>query len=431
LSHLNQPPTAESERAMRHDVAVKIFAGFIVGVVAGLIFKALNWQGFIEASSVLGDLFLRALRMIVIPLIFSSLALSVAQIGDIARLSRLGWWTVVYYLVTNAIAVTIGLTLVNLLQPGFSFSLAEGKPPELPPLQLKTLILNIVPANPIEALAKGEMLALIFLALLTGAVLLTAKETGEPVQQLLRSVLGLTMIVVHWLLAVAPFGVFGLAVRLSAEFGLSVFLPLAKYALTVITGLTIHGLLVLPLLARLFGQVSPFSYLRHFAPALLTAFSTSSSSATLPVTLECAERAGIRSEVRNFVLPLGATVNMDGTALYEAVAACFVAQAYGIHLSISQQLLVFVTANLAAIGAAGIPAGGLVTMPFVFQSVGLPLKGMAIILPIDRFLDMFRTTVNVLGDIVGCSVVQRVFLRANAIGETEACPCSEGEGAKP
>jgi hypothetical protein len=153
---------------MRHDVAVKIFVGFIVGVVAGLIFKALNWQGFIEASSVLGDLFLRALRMIVIPLIFSSLALSVAQLGDIARLSRLGWWTVVYYLVTNAIAVTIGLTLVNLLQPGFGFSLAEGKPPELPPLQLKTLILNIVPANPIEALAKGEMLALIFLALLTG-----------------------------------------------------------------------------------------------------------------------------------------------------------------------------------------------------------------------------------------------------------------------
>jgi len=198
----NRLPTAESERAMRHDVAVKIFAGFIVGVAVGLIFKALNWQGFIEAGSLLGDLFLRALRMIVIPLIFSSLALSVAQLGDIARLSRLGWWTVVYYLVTNAIAVTIGLTLVNLLQPGFGFSLAEGKPPELPPLQLKTLILNIVPSNPIEALAKGEMLALIFLALLTGAVLLTAKEMGKPVQQLLGSVLGLTMIVVHWLLAI-------------------------------------------------------------------------------------------------------------------------------------------------------------------------------------------------------------------------------------
>ncbi len=347
--------------------------------------------------------------MIVIPLVFCSLALSISQLGDISRLSRLGWWTVAYYLVTNAIAVTIGLTLVNMVQPGAGMPLAEGKPPELPPLQLKTLVLNIIPANPIEALAKGEMLALIFLALLTGAVLLTAKETGEPVQQLLRSLLQLTMIVIHWLLAVAPFGVFGLAVRLAAEFGIAVFLPLAKYALTVILGLTFHGVFVLPIFVWLLARISPIWYLRHFTPALLTAFSTSSSSATLPVTLECAERAGIRSEIRGFVLPLGATVNMDGTALYEAVAACFVAQAYGIHLSLFEQLLVFVTANLAAIGAAGIPAGGLVTMPFVFQSVGLPVKGMALILPIDRFLDMFRTTVNVLGDIVGCAVVQRIF----------------------
>ncbi len=392
-------------------MALKIFIGFVLGVVAGLICRALNFQWFVELSSILGDLFLRALRMIVIPLIFSSLALSVSQLGDISRLSRLGGWTIAYYLITNAVAVTIGLALVNIVQPGFGTMLSEGKPPDLPPLQLKTLLLNIVPANPIEALAKGEMLALIFLALLTGATLLTAREVGEPIHQLLRSLLQLTMIVIHWLLAIAPFGVFGLAVRLAAEFGLAVFLPLAKYALTVIVGLTIHGLLVLPIFAWLFGRVYPFNYLRHFAPALLTAFSTSSSSATLPVTLECAEQAGIRSEVRNFVLPLGATVNMDGTALYEAVAACFVAQAYGIHLSLAEQLLIFVTANLAAIGAAGIPAGGLVTMPFVFQAVGLPVKGMALILPIDRFLDMFRTTVNVLGDIVGCAVVQRVFAK--------------------
>lgn len=405
-------------------MAFKIFVGFVLGVVAGLICRALNFQWFVEMSSVLGDLFLRALRMIVIPLIFSSLALSVSQLGNISRLSRLGGWTIAYYLVTNAAAVTIGLALVNILQPGLGTMLSEGKPPDLPPLQLKTLVLNIVPANPIEALAKGEMLALIFLALLTGATLLTAREAGEPIHQILRSLLQLTMIVIHWLLAIAPFGVFGLAVRLAAEFGLAVFLPLAKYALTVIFGLTIHGLLVLPIFAWLLGRVSPFNYLRHFAPALLTAFSTSSSSATLPVTLECAEQAGIRSEVRSFVLPLGATVNMDGTALYEAVAACFIAQAYGIHLSLAEQILVFVTANLAAIGAAGIPAGGLVTMPFVFQSVGLPVKGMALILPIDRFLDMFRTTVNVLGDIVGCAVVQRVFANRESMSNDQ---CKSGQ----
>lgn len=394
---------------MRKDAALRIFVGFVAGVIVGLVCRNLDWQWFVELSGILGDLFLRALRMIVIPLVFCSLALSVSQLGNISRLSQLGGWTIAYYLATNAIAVTIGLTLVNIIQPGAGMPLAEGRPPDLPPLQLKTLVLNIVPANPIEALAKGEMLALIFLALLTGAVLLTAQDAGEPVQQLLRSFLQLTMIVIHWLLAVAPFGVFGLAVRLAAEFGLTVFLPLAKYALTVIVGLAIHGFFVLPFLVWLLAGVSPIRYLRYFAPALITAFSTSSSSATLPVTLECAERAGIRSEVGSFVLPLGATINMDGTALYEAVAACFVAQAYGIHLSLFEQLLVFVTANLAAIGAAGIPAGGLVTMPFVFQSVGLPVKGMALILPIDRFLDMFRTTVNVLGDIVGCAVVQRVF----------------------
>ncbi|MCS7253734.1 MAG: dicarboxylate/amino acid:cation symporter [Armatimonadota bacterium] len=394
---------------MGGSLAVRILIGFVAGICVGLAFKSLGWQPPIELSGLLGDLFLRALRMVVIPLIFSSLALSVAQLSDIARLSRLSCWTVVYYLVTNAIAVMIGLALVNVIQPGSGLPIGDGKPPQLPPLQLKTLVLNIIPANPIEALAKGEMLALIFLSLLTGAALLSAKDVGEPIQRLLNSVLQVTMVVVHWLLSVAPVGVFGLAVRLAAEFGLAVFLPLTKYAFTVILGLAIHGLFALPVLALLFARVHPFGYLRHFMPALLTAFSTSSSSATLPVTLECAERAGVHSEVRNFVLPLGTTINMDGTALYEAVAACFVAQVYGIHLSFTQQLLIFITANLAAIGAAGIPAGGLVTMPFVFQSVGLPLKGIALILPIDRFLDMFRTTINVLGDIIGCSVVQRAM----------------------
>lgn len=398
---------------MRGSLTIRIFIGFIIGIFVGLACKSFEWQSLIGLSSLLGDLFLRALRMVIIPLIFSSLALSVAQLGNITRLSRLGCLTVAYYLATNAIAVTIGLALVSLIQPGRGLPLASGKPPELPPLQLKTLVLNIIPANPIEALAKGEMLAIILLSLLTGAALLSAKDVGEPVQRLLHSALQLTMIIVHWLLLIAPFGVFGLAVRLAAEFGLAVFLSLVKYASTVILGLAIHGLLVLPALAFLFGHVSPFGYLRHFMPALLTAFSTSSSSATLPVTLECAEYAGIHNEVRNFVLPLGTTVNMDGTALYEAVAACFVAQAYGIHLSLVDRLLIFVTANLAAIGAAGIPAGGLVTMPFVFQSVGLPVKGMALILPIDRFLDMFRTAINVLGDVVGCYVVQRAMALDN------------------
>ncbi len=391
----------------RKEPAVLILIGFVIGILVGTMCQRWGWTGVVDAGSLLGDLFLRGLRMVVIPLIFSSLALGIAHLGDVTRLSRLGALTVLYYIATNFIAVTIGLVLVNLLQPGVGVTLPLGEKPQTPSLTLTDLVRSAIPANPFESLAKGETLPLIFLALLTGILLLVAQKEGEPVRRLLDSVLKLTMIVVRWLIAIAPLGVFGLAVSLTAKFGLDAFKPIAKYAVVVLLGLAAHGVFALPLLAWTFGRTSPLSYLRRFAPALLTALSTSSSSATLPVTLGCAHQAGIRDEVRNFVLPLGATVNMDGTALYEAVAACFVAQVLGMNLSLSQQLIVFITANLAAIGAAGIPSAGLVTMGFVFQSVGLPLEGIAFILPIDRFLDMFRTTVNVEGDIIGCAVVQK------------------------
>ncbi|MDW8122781.1 MAG: dicarboxylate/amino acid:cation symporter [Armatimonadota bacterium] len=382
--------------------------GFALGLVSGSLFSAVGLELFIQASGLIGDLFLRALLMVVIPLIVSSLALSVAHLGDISRLSRLSALTVTYYLATNVLAVTTGMILVNLVQPGVGFRLEEREAPPVPSLKLTDLILGIVPSNPVQALAEGQTLGIIFLSLLVGTALLFGGERGAPVRKALDSVLFLTVLIVTWILKIAPIGVFGLSVRLSAEFGLQILIPLSKYVTVVILGLLLHGSIVLPLIAWIFGRTSPIRYLRHFVSALLTAFATSSSSATLPVTIECAEKAGISEEVRGFVLPLGATLNMDGTALYEAVAALFVAQVYGMTLSFSEQALVFLTANLAAIGAAGIPAGGLVTMPFVFQSVGLPLKGMALILPVDRFLDMFRTAVNVEGDIVGAAVVDRL-----------------------
>ncbi len=390
---------------------VRTSLGFVFGLVAGSVLSFYSLTFPLQVVELMGDLFLRSLRMIVVPLIFPTLALSIADLGDVARLSRLSGLTIGYYLVTNAMAVTTGLLLVNLFQPGVGMPLGEETAPQLPDFRLSDLIRRTIPNNPFQAVAEGETLAIIFLSLLFGAGLLAAGEKGKPVRSLLTSGLHVTVVIVHWLIALAPIGVFSLSAHLSAEFGLGVLIPLSRYVFVVVLGLAVHGLIFLPLSLYLITKTSPFVYLRSFFPALLTAFTTSSSSATLPVTLDCAETAGVSRDARSFVLPLGATINMDGTALYEAVAAVFVAQAYGIPLSLPQQLLVFLTANMAAIGAAGIPAGGLVTMPLVYQAVGIPLAGLTLILPVDRFLDMFRTTVNVEGDIIGCQIVAQLYHR--------------------
>lgn len=382
-----------------------IIAGFIIGL-------ALGWQVPSVAIhlSVLGDIFLRLLKMLIPFLVFLSIAAGIISIGDVARLSRLGALTIAYYLLTNALAVTVGLTLVNIIQPGVG---VEHKPAPLQPAQLQTvtlrdILLSFIPPNVFEALSKGAVLPLIFLALVTGFAVLAVGERAEPVHKLIDAGFALTMKIVEWVMWVAPIGILGLSAGLVARASVETFIALGKYAATVIIGLLVHGCVVLPLLLW-WARRSVISYIGRFTPALVTAFSTSSSSATLPVTLKCASDANVNLQVRQFVLPLGATVNMDGTALYEAVAAMFVAQLYGISPRLTGQLLIFITANLAAIGAAGIPSAGLVTMAIVFQTVGLPLDAIGLLLPIDRFLDMFRTTVNVWGDAVGCSVVQRWY----------------------
>jgi solute carrier family 1 (neuronal/epithelial high affinity glutamate transporter), member 1 len=259
-------------------------------------------------------------------------------------------------------------------------------------------------------------------SLLLGAVLTTLGKKADPLIGVFDSLNEAMLKMADWVIQLTPFGVFALLARVVIETGPSIFANLGKYMFTVLLGLAIHALVVLPLLLKYMGRTSPSRYFACVAPALTTAFSTASSSATLPLTMDCVEsRAGLSKRVSSFVLPIGATINMDGTALYESVAAVFIAQAYGIDLSFPQQVVVFLTATLAAIGAAGIPSAGLVTMAIVLNAVGLPLEGIGMILAVDRLLDMCRTTVNVWGDTVGCAVVSRF--------EGEPIPMTIGTGA--
>lgn len=390
-----------------------VVVGIGVGVVAGVL---LYWAGgeslaLFKAVSLGGDLFIRLLRMIIVPLVMTSLISAAAGL-DTHHLGRLGSLTFVYYLSTTLLAVALGLVVVNVVQPGVGAALQGAALPEAlstrQPPTFADLLLNLIPANPVDALARMDMLQIITFSLIVGIALNLLGERGKTMRLFVEELLELSMVIVRWVLRLLPIGVALLLMRTIGQAGGEVFLPLARYMGAVLGGLAVHGLLVLPLLVWLFGRTSPRRFFQGVSPALVTALSTSSSSATLPVTMRCVEsNLGVPSRISRFCLPIGATVNMDGTALYEAVAALFIAQAYGISLDLTQQIVVLFTATLAAIGAAGIPSAGLFTMVIVLQAVNLPLEGIGLILAVDRVLDMFRTMVNVEGDAAGAVVMAR------------------------
>jgi Na+/H+-dicarboxylate symporter len=337
----------------------------------------------------------------------------VASLGDARSLGRLGGKTFLYYMCTTVIAVVVGLVLVNVVRPGNRFD-----PDRAPTTTMDTeaehpsvvsVLEDIVPENIVEAMARSNVLSVIFFSILLGAAIISAGEKAQPLAAFFESLNVVVMRIVHWIMALAPIGVFALMGRMVGTLGLSVMKPLGFHMITVILGLAIHAFVVLPLLLRFFAKYSPMRFARNMFSAILTAFSTASSSATLPITMECVEKnAGVSNRVASFVLPLGATINMDGTALYEAVAAMFIAQAYGYDLGLGQQLVIVLTATLASIGAAAIPSAGLVTMVIVLRSVNLPMEGIGMIWAVDRILDMFRTAVNVWGDSCGTAVVARL-----------------------
>ncbi|MBN2290563.1 MAG: dicarboxylate/amino acid:cation symporter [Candidatus Glassbacteria bacterium] len=395
-----------------------IFIGILLGAACGhLIGKPL-----LAVSQPMGTVFLTLLKMVIVPLILSSIITGVAGIGDTGRLGRMGAKTLVYYLTTSLLAILTGLMIVNLVKPGVGAELG------LAPLKeeiaaegtgVLDILLRMIPENPVQAAAEGRMLPLIFFAIIFGVFITRVEnETGRPVQSFIAGVFEVMMKMTRFIIHLTPFGAFGLVGSIVARTGFAPFIPLGKYAACVVAALAIHGCLTLPLLLRFVGGINPVKHIKAMAPALMTAFSTASSSATLPLTMECAEaRAGVSNRTSSFVLPLGATVNMDGTALYECVAVMFIAQYYFSHgqhdpLTLAQQTVVVLTALLASIGAAGIPLAGLVMMSVCLHAVGLPLAGIGLILAVDQVLDMCRTTINVWSDSCGTVII------ASTEGET-------------
>ncbi len=375
-----------------------------------------------------GMLFLRGLKMVIVPLIAGSIISGVAGVGAGHSLGRMFGKTFAWYVSTSLLATLTGLLLVNVIRPGLSHGVPVGPALGLDAQaaaraadlggkgagDLVHILVRMIPENPLAAAAGGEMLSLIFFCLVYGAAVTqlpaAARERHLAFWEALFQVM---MRITSWVIACAPVGIFGLVAHVVATSGFAAFGPLARYGLTVLLALAIHAALTLPLLIASLTRLPPHRHVRAMAPALLTAFSTRSSSATLPLTIQRVETgAGVSNRVSSFMLPLGATINMDGTALYECVAVLFIAQAYGVSLSVVAQGIVVVTALLASIGAAGIPAAGLVMMSIILEAVGLPLEGVALILAIDPVLDMCRTTVNVWSDACGALVV------ASSEGET-------------
>ena len=389
---------------MKLKIHTQIFIAIVLGLAAGIVLgeKAVHIK-------IVGDLFIRLLKVIIIPLILASMVAGIVSLGDMRKLGRIGLKTFIYYMATTTLAIGVGLILVNLIKPGVGVNIVADTVTDLSGREtpsIVSIITDILPENLFDAMAKDKVLSIIFFSILLGVAISSIGEKGKPLAILFDAFNTVMMKITGWIMRLAPLGIFALMAYTIGTMGLSVLRSLFLYMMTVILGLTIHALVILPMLLMILGKHSPVKLFKDVFSALATAFSTASSAATLPITMDCLqENTGVSNKITSFVLPLGATINMDGTALYEAVAAMFIAQAYGIELGLWQQLVIMLTATLASIGAAAIPGAGLITMVIVLKAVNLPLEGIAMILAVDRLLDMLRTAVNVWGDTCGAVVV--------------------------
>ncbi|MBF6057998.1 dicarboxylate/amino acid:cation symporter [Thiomicrorhabdus heinhorstiae] len=410
--------------ALHWQILIALALAAVMGSYTGtdMTIGGITWlaiYGFI------GTLFLNALKMIVVPLVMSAIITGIANIGQQGGFGRLGLKTLSYYVATSFIAIMIGLTLVNWIQPGVS----DQPPPQIEVNQqvsaavegksagdVVEVFLRMIPTNIVNAAAEGQMLGLIFFSLLFGFFMTKISGAGrETLLGFWQGVFDVMMLITAWIMKFAPIGVFGLVAASVAKTGFDQFENLALFFMTVVLALLVHFAVVMPLILRYVGGVkNPWLHYQAMAPALLTAFSTSSSSSTLPVSMNFLEnRAGVSNRVTSFVLPLGATVNMDGTALYECVAAIFIAQLFGVPLDFGTQLLIVIIALTTSIGVAGIPSASLVAISIILVAVGLPAEAIGLLLVVDRLLDMMRTTVNIFSDSVGAVVI------AKSEGETD------------
>lgn len=403
--------------------------GALAGVALGLAFNMLGAESAYASMGVylcgmVGGVFVDLLKMVLIPLVFTSIAVGIANLAAHDSMHRVWQSTLAYFLTATTLATLLGLFTTNVFKPGaglslslFRESMSHFEAQKLSLSEFFTQFIHGLFMNPLAAMAQGQVLATVVFALFFGIALVVSGEKSRRVSSLLNELLEIIMQIVGWIMMIAPVGVLALLAKLTATENLTLFASLAKFVAVVLGGTLFHGLVVLPLLLLLVTGIGPGFFFRGAREALVTAFATCSSSATLPITLRCTENhLGVDKNIAGFVPPLGATLNMDGTALYEAAAALFVANLTGADLALTQQVVVCFTAILASIGAPGIPSAGMVTMVMVLQSVGLPAEAIAILLPIDRLLDAFRTMVNVEGDMIGSLIVQRFTKGTARIG---------------
>ncbi len=381
------------------------------GIAFGYLFPTLSLE-----LKVIGDIYLKLLKMLIIPLVFASIFIAIASLSGKEELTSIGLKAFAYYLTTTALAVMLGLFIFHLFNPGAGEQLLA--PPQNATIQHKELtisdfLLSFIPANIFAALSKGAILPIIFFTILFAiGALFIGEEKRKTLYELFDSINDAMMVLAKWVISLTPLGVFFLIASTVGKNGLEPIFELYSYVITVLVALALHATITLPAIAYFIGRFNPYRYFMQIKEAPLIAFSTASSSATLPVSLEVAEtKGGVSKKVAGFVLPLGATINMDGTALYESIAVMFIANISGVELSLAQQITIFITVTFASIGAAGIPGAGLIMMTMVLDSVGLPAESIALIITVDRFLDMFRTAINNWGDLLGAKLIDTLLRR--------------------
>lgn len=390
---------------MKNRFLWQLLAAFVLAIIVGLLLG--DRAAYVQP---LGDLFLRLIRFIIVPLILATIIVGVTSAGSMKKLGRLGGKTISFYLVTSFFAITIGLIVALLLSPGtgVDVSLNEENIPSGETQSVMDTLLNIIPTNPIESLATANILQIIFFAIFLGLGITLAGDKAAPVQRFFDGLAEVMYKIIAVVMKLVPIGIFGLLAPIVGQYGLDVLMPLMKLIIAILIASVLHIVVIYSIALKTLGKMSPLQFLKGILPAVTVAFTTCSSSGTLPVTMKnTQENLGVSKETSSFVLPLGATINMDGTAIYQGIAVMFTAQYFGQSLSIGQLLIVALVATLASIGAAGVPGAGMVMLTMTLAAVNLPLEAIALIAGIDRILDMIRTAVNVMGDATASVVVDQ------------------------
>lgn len=393
----------KKKMSLTKKIILSLGLGIIFGIIANMYFSTSLNEGIIKwALDPIGKVFLRGIKMLVVPLVLCSLICGTASMGDIKKLGRVGVRTIIYYTATTALAITLAIALAIVIKPGVGGSqllstVKEFKATEAP--FIMDIFVNMVPTNPIESLVKGEMLQIITFSILFGVAATLVGKSAEPMINVIQQINDVLLKIIGIVMSFAPIGVFALIANVIMIQGVDVLVKLLYYGITIILTLFLQLVIVYGLALKFMGRVNPITFFKKFWPVMVVAFSTSSSNATIPVNLEtCEEKLGVPRSIASFAIPLGATINMDGTAIMQGVATIFISQVYGIPLTINQLMMVVLTATLASVGTAGVPGVGLITLSMVLQQVGLPVEGISLVLGIDRILDMMRTAVNITGD---------------------------------